>query len=108
MALGILLFIFIGLGFLAALGQILLYKESKKEIYNEWIFSFNMVLGVIVSYMAYSELPTNLLGQRGLALVWGILAIIAIPLKIKFPKFLLVSKLLLTISLVGGLIQLFL
>lgn len=108
MALGILSIIFIVLGVGAIIGQVLLYKGTGKDNSDEWIFILNLFLAVVISYLNYSALPDNFLGQRAIALLWGILAVIAFPLKIKFPKLLNVSKALLTISIIGGLIQLFL
>ena len=107
MALGSLMIIFIILGIAAVLGQILLYKGIKKDRYNGWVFYFNMLLGIIISYLNYSSLPNNDFVPRGIALIWGFLAVIALPIKLKFPKLSNLSKALLTLSIGGGLIQLF-
>ncbi len=108
MALAILGIIFAVLGILAVIGQILLYKGTKNTKNDEWIFIANMVLGVIISVMVFTSLPSNFIGQKGIALLWAILAVIALPLKLKSPNLVMLSKVLVTISIVGGLIQLFL
>lgn len=106
MALGILFIIFIVLAVAAVVIQILLYKRGNET--NNGIFIINMLLGVLLSYMAFSSLPTNFTGQRTLAIVWGVIAVVAIVLKLTSSKFIMVSKVLLTVSIVGSLFQLFL
>lgn len=67
MALGILSIIFIILVVAAVMLQVLLYKVTKNPKTNDWIFILNILLGVIVSFMAFSALPSNFIGQRAVA-----------------------------------------
>lgn len=107
MALGILQIIFIVLAVLAIVGQFLLYKPSKNEQLNQWIFLFNTLLAMGISFLIYSGLPSNFLGQKALAAGWGLVAIVAFLLKWKRANTLFFSKILLSISIIGGLIHLF-
>ena len=102
MALGILKIVFIVLIILVVVGQFLLYRSHGKR----GAIIGNTVLGVIVSYMTFTSLPSNYTVQRGLALVWGIIALIAIMLDLRSKGTFLVSKIMLTISVVGGIVQL--
>ena len=104
MALGMLMIVFIALFIIAGLIQILLYRHGKKT--KNGIFIANMILGVILSYLAFSALPTNFTGQRVVAIVWGALAVVALVLKLS-NRFIMVSKILLTVAIVGSLVQLF-
>ena len=91
MALGVLQIIFIVLALLALVGQ----------------FLFNTLLGMGISFLIYSGLPSNFLGQKALAALWGLIAIVAFLLKWQRPKTLSLSKVLLSISIIGGFIHLF-
>lgn len=107
MALGILQIIFMVLAVLALVGQFLLYKGSKNDSINQWVFLFNTLLSMGISFFIYSGLPSNFLGQKALAAGWGLLAIVAFLLKWQLPQTLSLSKILLTVSIIGGLIHLF-
>lgn len=102
MALGISKIIFIVLIILVILGQLFLYKISRRHS----VVIGNALLGLIISYMVFTSLPSNYTGQRGLSLFWGILALIALVLDLRTEDTLLISKIILTISVVGGIIQL--
>ena len=102
MALGILKIVFIALIILVAMGQFALYKNR----WRQGATIGNTILGVIISYMAFTSLPSNYTGQRGLALVWGVVALVAFVLDLRSKHTLFLSKILLTISVVGGMIQL--
>lgn len=103
MALGILKIVFFALIILVAIGQFALYKNR----WRQGTIIGNTILGVIISYMAFTSLPSNYTGQRGLALVWGVVALVAFVLDLRSKDTLLLSKILLTISVIGGIIQLF-
>src|SRR5699024_5631638 len=102
MALGILKIVFIVLIILVVAGQFLLYKEY----WRRGAIIGNTVLGIVISYMAFSALPSNYIGQKVLALVWGVIALIAFVLDLRSKASLLISKIMLTVSIVGGVIHL--
>ena len=105
MALGVLFIVFNVLTVIAVFIQILLYKNGNEA--KNGIFILNMLLGVVLSYMAFSALPMNFTGQRTLAIVWGVSAVAGMVLKLTGGKFIMLSKILLTVSIVGSLVQLF-
>lgn len=106
MALGVLTIIYIMLIVVALIVQIALYKNKYQS--KNGVFIINTLLGIILSYIAYSSLPTNFTGQRILAAGWGIISIIAIILKLSTKKSVMISKTMLSVAIVGGLSQLFL
>ena len=81
----------------------LLYKNTN----NNGIFIFNVVIGITLSFLIFTSLPTNYTTQKYLSLIWGALAVLAIIIKSINIKNLTVSKVMLTVSLFGGLIHLF-
>lgn len=103
MALGLLGILFGVLLVLALILQLLLYKRDDKNI-----FLLNVIFGLIVSYLAFTGLATNFSGRRMLALFWGLLAILAMALRRKETLPLIGGKRVLTLAIVGGLIQLIL
>ncbi len=105
MALGILFIVFIVLAVTAVFIQILLYRRGNET--TNVIFIINMLLGVLLAYLAFSALPTNFTGQRTVAIVWGVLAVAGMALKLATNKFIMLSKILLTVAIVGSLVQLF-
>lgn len=106
MALGILEIIFTVLIIMAATGQFLLYRNGGSRISNSIILIWNTVLGIIISYLVYTSLPSNYTVQKVLALVWGITAIVAFILELRNKETLILSKIMLTVSVVGGIIHL--
>lgn len=105
MALGLLLVLFTVLAILAVFIQILLYKRGTAS--NNGIFIVNMVFVFIISYLVYTALPMNYTGLKMLAIAWSVMALIAVVLKVINNNFMMISKVLLTIAVVGSLIQLF-
>lgn len=105
MALGLLKIMYIVLVVIAVIIQFLLYR-NKNELKNG-IFIINMVFGIILSYMVFTSLPTNFTNQRILAIVLGLIAAIAVVLKLKSEKFIMASKIMLSVSIIGGFFQLF-
>ncbi|MCW1928370.1 hypothetical protein [Bhargavaea beijingensis] len=99
--------ILFGLLVIAAIaGQYLLYKNKGKT--STLIFVFNGLLGILLSWLIFTSLPANYDGQRLLSLVWGIIALIGLGMKFFSRKNEQISKLLLTISVIGGIIHLML
>ena len=108
MALGILELIFIILALLAAVGQFFLYRKNLSSTTNKWVFAANVALAVVIAYLAYSALPTNYTTQRTLALIWGFIPLMSLQLRTKSENRVMLSKAMLTLSMVAALTQLFL
>ncbi|NMA48288.1 MAG: hypothetical protein GX947_00720 [Tissierellia bacterium] len=87
MALGILKIIYIVLIAVAVLIQALLYINKNKS--NNTIFIINMLLGMILAFIAFTSMPTNFTVQRILAIIFGVIAALAIVVKSKTKKILL-------------------
>ncbi|CAD2079578.1 hypothetical protein [Phocicoccus pinnipedialis] len=104
MALGLLEILFIALVVIALIAQRFLYKNNSPSL--KGVFIWNVVLTFLISYLAFTSLPENYHIQRSLAVLWSIVAIIATIIKFSFPKLLVVSKLVLSIALLGSLIHL--
>ena len=106
MALGILSIFYIVLAIIGVVVQILLYKDKNER--KNGVFIINTLLGIILSYMAYTSFATNFTGQRILALSLGILSVLALILKLATQKSTVLSKTMLSISIVGSFLLLFL
>ena len=104
MALGILAIIYVVIIIFTIAIQFLLYKNNGKSMNS--IFIMNVALGIILAVIAYTSLPTNYTGQRILSITLGVLAILAVFVKLKNTN-LLTSKIILSVSVIGGFIQLF-
>lgn len=106
MALGILAIIYGVLIVLTILVQFLLYKGNKTTKNN--IFIMNMLLALVLSYISYTSFPTNFTGQRIIAVVLAIIAVVGLVIKFTKEDFIHASKIMLSIAVFGSLIQLFL
>lgn len=96
--------IFIILAIIVVIGQGLLYfkKEGSKGV-----FIFNIILALVIAFMSYTSFPSNFKTEKIIALVLGALSLVAlIPYYMK--KSYLISKIILSVSALGGLIYLFL
>lgn len=107
MALGILAIIYIVLGGLTLLFQILLYRGNDNTKNYSVIFMLNVFLGVVLSFLVYSSLPSNFIIEKVISAALGLIAVISIGVRVKTEKPSIISKIMLTISIVGGLIQLY-
>ena len=105
MALGILNILYMILIIIAVVVQVLLYKD-KDESKNS-IYIINMLFGIILAYLAYTSLPTNFTSQKIIALVFGIIPILAVILKSRDKSFITISKVMLSLSIIVGIVQLF-
>ena len=105
MALGIYSIIAIVFIITALIIQILLYR-TKNEADNG-IFIINMVFGVVFSYITFASLPSNFIGQKVLTVIWAIIAVAGLLLKLKDKKFMMISKLMLSVAIIASLVQLF-
>lgn len=97
--------LFILLAIATIIGQFLLYKD--KENTPNIIFIFNGLLGILLSWLIFTSLPTNFNAQQLLSFIWGLIALIGLAIKFSSAKHIMISKLLLTIAVVGGMVHLF-
>lgn len=104
MALGILEIMYIGLIILAIGIQVVLYKSKT----NNSIIIINMLFGLLLSYLAFTSFPTNFTIQRTLAIVMGIVAVLAVVMKFRSEELVFLSKIAFSISIVVSLALLFL
>ena len=86
--------------------QFLLYKGGKGT--NNTIFLLNLALVVIIGLLNYSSQPSNYVLQKVISLTWIVIGAMAFFLKSKGKESLATSKILLTIALVGAIIQMIL
>lgn len=104
MALGILVIVNI-VSIVIAIGfQILLYKTKSSNS----IFIINMLFSLLLSYLAFTAMPTNFTVQRTIAILMGVIAVLAIVMKFRSEKLVLFSKVILSISIVVNFVLLFL
>ena len=108
MALGYLMILFIVLVILAIILQILLYKNNNRSQNSNLVFIINTIFSLFLSFMAFSALPSNFTSQKFLAIVWGVLGLLALILKFTSRIPTIISKLMITVSILGALVQLFL
>lgn len=103
MALGILVIVNI-VSIVIAIGfQILLYKTKSSNS----IFIINMLFSLLLSYLAFTAMPTNFTVQRTIAILMGVIAVLAIVMKFRSEKLVLFSKVILSISIVVNFMLLF-
>lgn len=100
MALGVLYImnIIIVLGVIIA--QFFLYKDRSSMKF----FMINLALGVLLSFLVFTSLPTNYTGQKMFALVLGVLPFVGLYLKTQDKNDLL-ARVLLSVAIFGNLIQ---
>lgn len=100
MALGILLImnIIIVLGVIIA--QFFLYQDRSSMKF----FMINMALGILLSFLAFTSIPTNFTAWRMLSLGLGILPLIAFYLH-KQEKNDIIARVLLSVAIFGNLAQ---
>ncbi len=101
----VLLMIFTAIIIATVILQILLYSNKKD---TNKIFILNFVLLLVISFITFTGLPSNYTMQRIIAVAWSALGVIALLLKSKGANAIGTSKILLTIAMVGGLIQMIL
>lgn len=106
MALGVLNIFYIVLGVIGVGLQGFLYFGNEKFISNRVVFILNMLFGIIISYLVFTSLPSNYSLQRIMAILIGLISILAMIVRVKDISS-MVAKIMLSISVIGGLIQLF-
>lgn len=104
MALGILLSVFIVIAVVSIMSIALLFlvKDPKR---NNVIFAITVILGILISYISVTALPSNFIVSRIVTGSFGALSIIGIVLKLMRKEML--AKILATASVALGVIQLF-
>ena len=104
MALGTLMIINIVLVIVAVGLQVLLYKNKATNT----IFIINMLFGILLAYMAYTSFPTNYNMERIVAIVLGIAPILGVILKINNEKNSVMGKVMISLSIFGSILLMFL
>lgn len=104
MALGILMIFNIVLLIVAIGLQVLLYKNKATNT----IFIINILFGILLAYIAYTSFPTNYTMQRTIAIGLGLASILGVILKFKNEKNAIMSKVMITVSIIGSLLLIFL
>lgn len=99
----LLLMLYIVLFIFVVIGQFLLYKNSEKNIGFIW----NTILGIFLSGLIFTALPSNFIVERVISLTWGTLAIGALIIGNFTQKNRLISKILFSVAVIGGSIHLF-
>lgn len=100
MALGVLLIINIIIVLGVIIAQFFLYKDRSSTKF----FIINTVLGVLLSLLVFTSLPTNFTAQRMLALTLGVLSLAGLYLKTQDKNDFL-ARVLLSVAIFGNLIQ---
>lgn len=85
--------------------QFLLYKTNTTEKKYRIAFIMNYVLVLVLTYFAYTSLPSNYTLRKTIALAWPLIATLALFLNYRKSKDKKLSNTLLTISMAGALIQ---
>ena len=96
---------YIVLAVIGLIVQFILYKGKRKT--NNSIFVINMLFTIFLSYISYTALPTNYTGPKMIAIIWSIIAILAVLLKLTTNKPSTLSKLMLSLSIAGNLLLLY-
>lgn len=107
MALAILSIIYRFIIILVLVTQVLLYRSKDNSKNNNLIFGINLLMGLILAFLVYTSLPSNFIVQKALAIIFAIIAVLAVIVKQKSRQALITSKVMLTISVIGSSILLF-
>ena len=107
MALAILSIIYRVIIILVLVTQVLLYRSKDNSKNNNLIFGINLLMGLILAFLVYTSLPSNFIVQKALAIIFAIIAVLAVIVKQKSRQALITSKVMLTISVIGSSILLF-
>ncbi len=105
MALGVLFVFYLILISVAVILQFLLYKSKYKS--SNGIFIINMLFVILLAYIAYTALPENYTIQKSIAIFWASFAVLAVVLKLITGKSSVVSRVILSLSIIGSFLQLY-
>lgn len=100
MALGVLLIINILIVLGVIIAQFFLYKDRSSMKF----FMINLALGILLSFLVFTSLPTNYTIQKMLAVILGVLPLVGLYLKTQDINDLL-ARALLSVAIFGNLIQ---
>lgn len=103
----ILLIMFITMAIVSALGVSMLYLSKNPKIKNA-LFYFLSVWALFITVINITGLPTNFIVDKLIALLFGCLSVVSVIIKIKQPDKLSLSYLLVSVSVLLGLLDLFL
>lgn len=100
MALGYLAILYSLLIVLALVFQFLFYSRLDKFSYL-----VNMIYSLSLTYLVYSSQPSNYMVSKSVAIFFGLLSVVSFIIRDKKSK---LSRLLMSLSILAGLVQLFL
>ena len=106
MALGILLIVFVSMVVISGLGIALLFLVKNPAAKNVIFYSL-AIWAMGITFINASSLPSNYLGSQLMAWALGFIAIIGVVIKIKNPEKINIAKLLVVVSIVLSLLDLF-
>lgn len=100
-----LLILFIVLTVASVLSIIFLYSSKNPKTKNN-LFYVLVALSMLITFLNVTSLPTNYVMQRIISLFLGLIAVIALILKLKIPQKTSIANFLVTASVLCGLIYL--
>ncbi|MDB2151616.1 hypothetical protein [Clostridium butyricum] len=101
MALGFLFLLFIGMSILAIVGIVLLFVVKKNNT-NDVLLVLMTAYSMSIAFLNATAQPTNFVGTQILAWVVGLVAIIGTAITLLTRKHLLISKILVSVSVIIG------
>ncbi|KHD15419.1 hypothetical protein [Clostridium butyricum] len=101
MALGFLFLLFIGMSILAIVGIVLLFVVKKNNT-NDVLLVLMTAYSMSIAFLNATAQPTNFVGTQILAWVVGLVAIIGTAITLLTRKHLLISKILVSGSVILG------
>ncbi|MEQ3339770.1 hypothetical protein [Clostridium butyricum] len=101
MALGFLFLLFIGMSILAIVGIVLLFIVKKNNT-NDVLLVLMTAYSMSIAFLNATAQPTNFVGTQILAWVVGLVAIIGTAITLLTRKHLLISKILVSVSVIIG------
>lgn len=101
MALGFLFLLFVGMSILAIVGIVLLFVVKKNNT-NDVLLVLMTAYSMSIAFLNATAQPTNFVGTQILAWVVGFVAVIGTGIKLLTRKHLLISKILVSGSVILG------
>ena len=101
MALGFLFLLFVGMSILAIVGIVLLFVVKKNNT-NDVLLVLMTAYSMSIAFLNATAQPTNFVGTQILAWVVGLIAIIGTAITLLTRKHLLISKILVSGSVILG------
>ncbi len=100
MALGYLFIFYMFLLAFTLILQVLLYQSN-----NRLTFILNIAFGIFLAILAFTSQPTNYTGQRIVSIIFALVSVLAA--YVRYRDYDRIGNLLVSISIIGGLVQLF-